>query len=344
MKRYVYLSALCLLVAVIAGSPDSVRAQSTSRFQVVKGIFVDIDGQYPSGFKPSWAIAEVDQDVPATYEQHVVRYGPSGLQKIPIRLGDIDGMPAILLQGYCAAIISDKPIILTQKPIIFTLSGFRNVRPNPRRPGCAKMSAYQSIFKGAVRLAADREGNVIVDLDLSILSTSGSLSYHYSVDGYRALNRMTPLMVRQELDRREIAGRKALEAAELAKRELAQLKAKASAGNIDAMLTLGRIYLGADATRSEGLRLLSGAVLKGDNEAAFVLAEDAGRREEYADQAKWYKVAAVRGVPEAMFNLGLMAKRGQGMPASLTVARTWMRQAGEKGHDRAIAWLKENSF
>ena len=338
---------LLWLAAALAMTVIGTPAFAQTRFPVLPGVlFVDIQGSYPQGFVPKWAIVQATMDVPAAWENHVARPGPYWRRTIPMRLAEDGDKLVVVLDNYCVAVLSDQPVVLSQRPIEFQLHGFHNVNANmeARHPNCGRMDTYQTSLSGAMRLAADADGNLIVDLDLGIYSNRGALSFRAQVDAYREPNRMTPLMARQEMDRREIAARKEREAAAQAEAELTALKRRAAAGDVPAMLAVGTAYLNDGGNEAEGVRLLAAAATKGSNEAAFKLAERADNKGDYASELRWYKVAAARGVPEAMYNLGLMAKKGQGMTPSLALARSWMKQAAEKGDDDAIKWLQENNF
>jgi hypothetical protein len=340
------LAALLLALAALAAQPAAAQSGG-SRFQVVPGLMIDIDGTYPPGFTPGWSIVDASQPVPAKRTAYRTRNPGPHPGDYSIRLGYWDGTPALLLEGYCLARLSTGPVVLGRQPTVFELKDFRNARPDARRPGCAKMSAIQARYGGAARLAADPEGNLILDLDVTIYAADGSRSYRIEVDGYKAANRMTPLMARQALDQRDIQAAKQQQAAKAAEQELAALRSRAAAGNVAAMAELGRRHLsgrGAPPNRAEGLRWLSAAATKGDSTAAMDLGLLHHGERGYGEAARWFKAAAARGVPEAMYNLGLMAKNGEGSAPSLTAARNWMKQAAERGYNEAIVWLRAHSF
>ena len=102
---------------------------------------------------------------------------------------------------------------------------------------------------------------------------------------------------------------------------------------------------GADRARS--LELKTAAAQAGVAEAAAVLGTQyregrGGVPRDPAEAARWFKVAAENGVPEAQYNLGLMYYRGEGVPRQLYEALRWMRQAATGGHvpaQRAVGQL-----
>ncbi len=50
------------------------------------------------------------------------------------------------------------------------------------------------------------------------------------------------------------------------------------------------------------------------------------------DPTKWYRRAAEQGDAKAQFNLGIMYKKGQGVPQDYAEAIRWYRKAAEQGH------------
>lgn len=66
----------------------------------------------------------------------------------------------------------------------------------------------------------------------------------------------------------------------------------------------------------------------------------------YAEAAKWYRLAALQGIPEAQHNLGFCYVKGQGVPQSWTEAYVWFSLAamngleeGKRNRDLAVEQL-----
>ena len=89
-----------------------------SRFQVVPGVLVDIQGDYPPGLAPGWSIAGASLQVPADWESHVGARVTTRRQTVQLRLVDSDGRPALLFGGYCLAVLSDKPVVIGSRPTV----------------------------------------------------------------------------------------------------------------------------------------------------------------------------------------------------------------------------------
>ena len=73
---------------------------------------------------------------------------------------------------------------------------------------------------------------------------------------------------------------------------------------------------------------------QGDAEAQFNLGviydEGQGVPQDYAEAAKWYRMAAEQGDADAQFILGVMYDEGQGVPKDDTEAVKWYRLAAEQ--------------
>jgi TPR repeat protein len=73
----------------------------------------------------------------------------------------------------------------------------------------------------------------------------------------------------------------------------------------------------------------------GDPEKQFTLGkvyyEGAGVRQDYAEAAKWFRLAADQGSVESQHMLGVMYDQGDGMPQDFSKAISWYRQAANQG-------------
>src|SRR5674476_586003 len=74
---------------------------------------------------------------------------------------------------------------------------------------------------------------------------------------------------------------------------------------------------------------------KGDANAQFVLGRkyDIGKGvpQDYAEAAKWYRMAAEQGHAEAQFNLGMLYDEGRGVSQDYAEAAKWYRKAKDQG-------------
>ena len=61
------------------------------------------------------------------------------------------------------------------------------------------------------------------------------------------------------------------------------------------------------------------------------------------EAAKWFKRAAERRNPDAMYFLGMMYDKGQGVDADADAALTWLRRAASAGSDEAKALLRSRT-
>ena len=73
----------------------------------------------------------------------------------------------------------------------------------------------------------------------------------------------------------------------------------------------------------------------GSPEKQFVLGnvyyKGEGAPQDYAEAARWYRLAADQGLAESQHMLGVMYDRGDGMPQDFSKAIKWYREAAEQG-------------
>jgi localization factor PodJL len=116
----------------------------------------------------------------------------------------------------------------------------------------------------------------------------------------------------------------------------------ASSLPIDVTTTANEVAItDADALpQGIGSEKLRQAALDGDANAAFVVAarfaEGKNVRQDYKAAARWYRIAAAKGLAPAQYRLGTLLERGTGMPANLDDARRWYERAAEAGNVRAM--------
>lgn len=108
----------------------------------------------------------------------------------------------------------------------------------------------------------------------------------------------------------------------------------ADQGHPDAVAALGR------TEPAHALPSSPGAEERVDAEEQYRL----GQRyryevEDYAEAARWYRLAAEQGHAGAQFSLGLIYAQGQGVTEDDTEAARWFRRAAEEGHAGAMYLL-----
>src|SRR6266571_6010093 len=122
------------------------------------------------------------------------------------------------------------------------------------------------------------------------------------------------------------------------KRAIADLKEVAYAGNVNAQVQLGVIYLTGDGVRkddAEAVKWLRKAADQDNPVAERFLAEmyfkGRGVPADNAEAAKWLRLAAEQGDPQSQHNLAVLYTQGLGVPRNLKEAVKWMRKAAEQG-------------
>jgi TPR repeat protein len=82
----------------------------------------------------------------------------------------------------------------------------------------------------------------------------------------------------------------------------------------------------------------------GDAEAQYNIGvmfdEGAGRPQDLAAAASWYRKAAQQGFMDAQTNLGMMYYHGQGVERDHAEAARWFRLATSQGDDEAARYLE----
>ena len=64
----------------------------------------------------------------------------------------------------------------------------------------------------------------------------------------------------------------------------------------------------------------------------FMYHQGQGVLQDYAEAARWYRLAAEQGNASSQYNLGIMYRQGQGVPQDYSEAVRWYRAAAEQGH------------
>lgn len=125
-------------------------------------------------------------------------------------------------------------------------------------------------------------------------------------------------------------------------------KLAATAGNSDAMIGAGRLYmlgLGADQNRSEAAQWFAKAVRKGQQSAMTNLADalagqpDPGDGSVYKAALKWYRKAAAQDDPQAKFGLAKMYHYGRGTRRNYKKAGTAFLELAKAGYLPAYEYV-----
>ena len=123
---------------------------------------------------------------------------------------------------------------------------------------------------------------------------------------------------------------------------LADLRARAEAGDAGAQFILGSMYVIGDSVppdAAEAVAWYRRAAEQGHAAAQINLgamyAEGRGVPPDAAAAVAWYRRAAEQGHATAQTNLGAMYEQGRGVPPDAAAAVAWYRRAAEQGHARA---------
>lgn len=89
-----------------------------------------------------------------------------------------------------------------------------------------------------------------------------------------------------------------------------------------------------------GTEALRQAALDGDARAAFIIAsrfaEGKNVPQDRAAAARWFAVAAAKGLAPAQYRMGAILERGSGVPIDIETARQWYERAAAAGNIRAM--------
>jgi TPR repeat protein len=121
------------------------------------------------------------------------------------------------------------------------------------------------------------------------------------------------------------------------KKDIADLREIAYAGNVNAQVQLGVIYLRGDGVPkddAEALKWLQKAADQDNPLAERYLAEmyfkGRGVPADITQAAKWLRMAAEQGDAESEHNLAVLYTQGEGVPRNMKEAANWMRKAAEQ--------------
>jgi localization factor PodJL len=117
-------------------------------------------------------------------------------------------------------------------------------------------------------------------------------------------------------------------------------KSAAVLGNGNFAASLNAITDADALPPSIGSESLRQAALDGDARAAFIIAtrfaEGKSVPQDYAAAARWYQLAAEKGLAPAQYRMGALFERGTGLKLDLEAARQWYERAAEAGNIRAM--------
>jgi uncharacterized protein len=118
----------------------------------------------------------------------------------------------------------------------------------------------------------------------------------------------------------------------------------ASQGHPEAQQLLGEMYLNGNGVTKNfdlGIKLMLLAAENGNAKAQFVmgLLMTKGKGKNIAEAIRWYEKAAEQAFPDAMFNLGVIFRRGEGVSKDLIRSFKWFllaKSLGFKGAEVAL--------
>lgn len=123
---------------------------------------------------------------------------------------------------------------------------------------------------------------------------------------------------------------------------LRELHARAVAGDADAQLNMGGVFFrGQDVEQdyAEGAKWFRLAALQSHPQAQFNLGMmydlGLGAAQDHTEAVKWYRLAAGQGLALAQLNLGVAYATGQGVLKNELDAAKWLRLAADQGEAQA---------
>lgn len=127
--------------------------------------------------------------------------------------------------------------------------------------------------------------------------------------------------------------------------DLAELRAKAEAGDAYAQLNLGAVYDNAPAAERDvkkAIHWYQRAAEQGVAEAQFNLAHLLVEEEISASTAaEWMQKAAEQGMTDAQYLLGVIYAEGIGVEMDDAKAKLWLKRAISKGHEEAAQFMAD---
>ena len=215
IKKLLLMVFGCLWLTNSALAQDTAKASDTAantshRYKVIGNIFVDVPGEYPSGYQPNWAIsqrntiftADLDRSVTSrTYQdKDIIAYLDEG-DKEDNDLGRVEFAWKPAAFHICVANISDSdaPILLSSTSRTFHLI---NPRFNHESQPCR---SHYTNAEGDVTLAADNDGNIIMSFQINARSDRGNVSDRFVSNPQVFKNLMTPQLALADIEKKKQA-------------------------------------------------------------------------------------------------------------------------------------------
>ena len=85
----------------------------------------------------------------------------------------------------------------------------------------------------------------------------------------------------------------------------------------------------------KSMRAVDVPVMPTSADSDFQVGLDAYNRGDYAEAARWYLLAAKQGDVKSQFNLGVMYRKGEGVPQDYGLEVHWIREAAKQGYAEA---------
>lgn len=124
--------------------------------------------------------------------------------------------------------------------------------------------------------------------------------------------------------------------------DIADLKTKAAAGDVQAQVALAHAYedgAGVPQNDQQAAKWYRAAADQGDaqaqNDLGVMYRVGHGVKKDFAEAMKWYRSAARQANASAMFNLGAMYYNGDGVAVDETSAYAWFMLASKAGSKQA---------
>ena len=134
-----------------------------------------------------------------------------------------------------------------------------------------------------------------------------------------------------------LASAQSSEAASARQRAIADMKQIAYAGDVDAQLHLGVIYLTGDGVPKDDVEAVKWLRKAADQDSPLAqryLAEmyfkGRGVTADTAEAAKWLRMAAEQDDAQSQYNLAVLYTQGEGVPRNVKDAANWMRKAADQ--------------
>ena len=120
----------------------------------------------------------------------------------------------------------------------------------------------------------------------------------------------------------------------------------ADLGHVEAMVALGLMHQygrGVKQDENAALRMFIKASDKGNAVGSFYAGHYYERHKEYGNAVKYYSLAARKGDPASMHNLGVAYDKGLGVERNSRLAAEWVFKALKAGADFTIKQMTDNS-